>query len=97
MKTTTVAEAEKSILDTMLEDAAANETTKKTLTEAAAIVLVDKHFSEVTSKNGMLKLLRGMGFSIAMSRLFTIYTNYEKAFNKAKPVEAKPAETKETK
>ena len=84
MKTNTVAKAEKSILDTMLEDAAINETTKKTLTEAEAFKLVDEHYSKVTSKNGMLKLLRGMGFSISMNRLFTIYTSYEKAINTAK-------------
>jgi len=84
MKTNTVAKAEKSILDTMLEDAASNEATKKTLTEAEAITLVDEHYSKVTSKNGMLKLLRGAGYSISMNRLFTIYTSYEKAINAAK-------------
>ena len=90
MKTNTVAKAEKSILDTMLEDAAVNETTKKTLTEAEAITLVDEHYSKVTSKNGMLKLLRGMGFSISMSRLFKIYSDYEKLTNKS----SKAKETK---
>ena len=84
MATKTVAKAEKSILDTLLEDAAANETAKKTLTEAEAIKLVDEHYSKATSKNGMLKLLRGVGFSISMSRLFKIYSDYEKLINKAK-------------
>jgi len=84
MKTNTVAKAETSILDTMLENAAANEASKKTLTEAEAIKLVDEHYASVTSKNGMLKLLRSLGYSIAMSRLFTIYTNYEKAVNASK-------------
>ena len=84
MSTKTVAKAETSILDTMLADAAINETSKKTLTEAEAIKLVDEHYSKVTSKNGLLKLLRGLGYSISMNRLFTIYVNYEKAVNKAK-------------
>ena len=84
MAKTTVAKAEKSILDIMLEDAAINETAKKTLTEAEAIKLVDEHYSKVTSKNGMLKLLRGLGFSISMNRLFTIYVSYEKAINATK-------------
>ncbi len=84
MKKTTVAKAETTILDTMLAAAAINETSKKTLTESEAIVLVNDNYSKVTSKNGMLKLLRAEGYSISMNRLFTIYTNYETAVKATK-------------
>jgi len=61
----------------------------RTLTYEQALKLVDENFAKVTSKNGMLKLLRAEGYSIAMNRLFKIYGDYEKAFK----AQAKPAET----
>jgi len=77
MKTNTKTETEtKTVVDTLLEDASLNEVNKRTLTEAEAIKLVDKHYEEVTSKNGMLKLLRSLNYSISMNRVFKIYTDY---------------------
>ena len=77
-------EAELSPLDIMLSEASVNESTKKTLTEAEAIKLVDENYANVSSKNGMLKLIRSLGFSISMNRLFKIYIDYSKLINKNK-------------
>jgi len=77
-------EAELSPLETMLSEASANEATKKTLTEAEAITLVDENYDKVSSKNAMLKLIRSLGYSISMNRLFNIYEAYTKLINKTK-------------
>ncbi len=76
--------AELSPLDKMLSEASANEATKKTLTEAEAITLVDEHYKNVSSKNAMLKLIRSLGYSISMNRLFNIYVAYTKLINETK-------------
>ena len=75
-------ETEVSILDQMLSEASVNESSKKTLTEAEAITLVNEHYTKVSSKNGMLKLIRSLGYSISMNRLFKIYEAYSKLKNK---------------
>ncbi len=82
MKANTKETKNVSILDQMLEDASINQISKKTLTESEAITLVDKHYNEVLSKNAMLKLIRGLGYSISMSRLFNIYISYTNLKNK---------------
>ena len=76
--------AELSPLDKMLSEASANEASKKTLSEAEAIKLVDELYAKVSSKNAMLKLIRSLGYSISMNRLFKIYIDYTKLINKTK-------------
>ncbi len=75
---------ETSILDTLLESASINETNKRTLNESELIVLVDKHYNDVTSKNAMLKLIRSLNYSVSMSRCFKVYIDYTKLLSKDK-------------
>jgi len=82
IKTETETETKLSIVDQLLNEASIQENNKRTLTEAEAIKLVDEHYEKVSSKNGMLKLIRSLGFSISMNRLFKIYTDYTKLKNK---------------
>jgi len=77
------------VVQDLIKEANANVNTKS-LTYEQALELVIENFDKVTSKNGMLKLLRAEGYSIAMNRLFKIYEDYKKVL----VVNAKPVETK---
>ena len=67
---------EVSIVDQLIQEANTNDKNRKTLTEVEAINLVVELYDDVTSKNAMLKLIRSKGYSISMSRLFKVYTDY---------------------
>jgi len=81
-KIKTETETKLSIVDQLLNEASIQETNKKTLTETEAIKLVDEHYESVSSKNAMLKLIRSLGYSISMNRLFKIYIDYTNLKNK---------------
>ncbi len=67
---------EVSIVDQLIQEANLNDKKRTNLTEVEAIKLVVELYEDVTSKNAMLKLIRSKGYSISMSRLFKVYTDY---------------------
>ena len=71
----------------------ADKVLKNTLSDEQAGELIIKEFDSVSSKNAMLKHLRALGYSIAMSRVFKLYTAYESTLK----IETSPIASEESK
>ena len=65
-------------LEAIIEEANVGKIIKRTLNDTEALKLIISEFDSVSSKNGMLKHIRGLGFSIAMSRVFKLYDAFKK-------------------